>query len=163
MGNNPDYDPKIYHRRSIRLSGYDYSDEGMYFITICCHSHKHRFGKIENDEMILNEFGKIADIQWGELINRFPNIELDEYKIMPNHMHGIIIIDKGARLNPTIGGKDNKHSIGDMVGAYKSLVSNDCLDIFKAHNELMGKLWQRNYFEHIIRNAQEYHSISEYI
>src|ERR1035437_8881183 len=93
------YNPNIHHRKSIRLKGYDYSQAGLYFITICVQDRKCLFGKIENDEMILNDAGKIADEQWGKLPERFTNMELDVFQIMPNHMHGIILLnDVGATL-----------------------------------------------------------------
>ncbi len=84
------YNPKIHHRRTIRLQGYDYSRAGLYFITICCENREHRFGKIENNEMILNDAGKIAEECWLEIPNHFPNAILHEHIIMPNHIHGII-------------------------------------------------------------------------
>ncbi|MEP7168016.1 MAG: transposase [Bacteroidota bacterium] len=213
------YNPTIHHRRSIRLKGYDYSQSGAYFITICCQDMKHRFGKIENGEMILNEYGIIAYNEWGKLSERFLNFELDVFQIMPNHLHGIIILTDIVRatlavaqnpaaqnsipkitpdqnefeqitnddINLKIGQNQNGQphlntgqpqgiaptsetiaiktnaTIGDIVGAYKSLVANACLDIYKMKNETMGKLWQRNYYEHIIRNEQSCKTISEYI
>jgi len=81
---------QFYNRRSIRLKGYDYSQAGLYFITICCENKVHRFGKIENDEMVLNENGTIANNEWYKLLIRYPNFELDAFQIMPNHLHGII-------------------------------------------------------------------------
>ena len=95
--NTNHYNPKIHHRRSIRLSGYDYSQEGAYFITICCQDKVCRFGTVENDKMMLNECGLIAANEWIALPNRFINIEVDVFQIMPNHIHGIIIVkDVGA-------------------------------------------------------------------
>jgi putative transposase len=202
LKNKIKYDPKIRHRRSIRLKGYDYSQAGAYFITICVRDSECLFGEIVNDEMILNEYGKIANDEWGKLPQRFPNFELDVFQIMPNHMHGIIVLNDyagatladahhdGAGVNPA-----PTKTIGDMVGAYKSLVANECLKIFKLNWETgmgigisgaggnegqrtganegeragaspahtMGKLWQRNYYEHIIRNEQSYQTISNYI
>lgn len=189
------YNPKTHHRRSIRLKGYDYSQAGAYFITICCHEMKHRFGEIVNGEMILNEYGEIAYNGWEKLTDRFANVELDVFQIMPNHMHGIvvlvgaglspaqnevaennnsmdgIIIEESAEENPRAGASPARTSqeiapapnIGDIVGAYKSLVFNVCLDIYKSKNELMGKLWHRNYYENIIRNENAYQNISNYI
>ena len=295
------YNPQIHHRRSIRLKGYDYTREGLYFITICCHKRVCRFGTVVNGEMKLNEFGMIAYTEWINLAERFGNFELDVFQVMPNHMHGIIslvaparatlavapdtnrnntggagltpapnVIDAGinmdeAGLNMDIGiyheadsgakagaaeisgyhmdvenilgksekggdlrdsaraaasddeidvsgsgagagfGMDAKSGLGesfgesfgesvratargartagegkagegkaegeagkaaaisDIVGAYKSLVANGCLKIFKSRNEIMGKLWHRNYYEHIIRDARAYERISEYI
>lgn len=101
MDNKQKYNSQIHHRRSIRLKGYDYSQAGAYFITICCQDRTCRFGKIENDEIVLNDFGTIAHNAWIKLIERFPNIEMDVFQIMPNHMHGIIIINEpnvGATL-----------------------------------------------------------------
>ncbi|TAF63036.1 MAG: hypothetical protein EAZ55_14575 [Cytophagales bacterium] len=165
------YNPNIHHRRSIRLKGYDYSQAGLYFITICCQNRICRFGKIENGEMILNQFGQIAYHEWPKLAERFPNMELDVFQIMPNHMHGIILLKNpvGATLavaqndDDMWAGASPAPTVSDMVGAYKSLVANGCLEIYKSNNETMGKIWQRNYWEHIIRNEKSYHTISEYI
>jgi REP element-mobilizing transposase RayT len=184
------YNPKIHHRRSIRLKGYDYSQSGAYFITICCQDMKHRFGEIENGEMILNEYGKIAYMEWENLTDRFANVALDVFQIMPNHIHGIVVLvghdhpmmgdghdhpmvgaglapaqspGAGAGASPARTLEEKVPNIGDIVGAYKSLVFNACLDIYKSKNELMGKLWQRNYYENIIRNDNAYQNISNYI
>lgn len=177
------YNPKIHHRRSIRLKGYDYSQAGAYFITVCCQDKELRFGKIENDKMVLNEFGTIAYNEWNQLPERFSNFELDDFQIMPNHMHGIMVLNVGATLAVAHDNEtdDNNRAaespaptIGDIVGAYKSLVANECLKIFKSKwagmngagmnpAPTMGKLWQRNYYEHIIKNAQSYQTISNYI
>jgi len=205
------YNPALHHRRSIRLKGYDYSQAGMYFVTICCQDMKCRFGKIENGEMIINYFGKIAFEEWQNLSERYPNIVLDVFQIMPNHIHGIISIENigvavraglapaqsptandtvgatlavaqngnlcaqndkaGASPAPTndVAGYDRATArvahttVGNIVGAYKSLVSNQCLKMCKSQNEYMGKLWQRDYWDNIIRNEQEYQHIIEYI
>ena len=219
------YNPKIHHRRSIRLKGYDYSRAGLYFITICCQDMKCRFGKIEKDEMVLNELGMIAQNEWAKLPERFSNFELDVFQIMPNHIHGIILLNdcvvragftpahlpdhihegqpQGIAPTQSIINNDSivragftpahlpdhihegqpqgiaptqNHdpiqnpagmnpvpTIGDIVGSYKSLVSNECLKIYKSNNEIMGKLLQRDYYEHIIRNESSYKRISEYI
>jgi len=136
------------------------------------------FGTVENEEMILNEFGEIAYNEWSKLSERYTTIELDVFQIMPNHLHGIIIlntvgatlavapIDERAtvKVAPTDEGIVKvAPTVGDIVGAYKSIVSNNCLKIFKERNETMGKLWQRNYYEHIIRNDLAYQNISNYI
>jgi putative transposase len=186
------YDPRIHHRRSIRLKGYDYTQAGAYFITICTNDMKCIFGTVENEEMILNEFGEIAYNEWSKLPQRFTNSELDVFQVMPNHLHGIIIlntirstvgatlavapIDERAtvKVAPTgegtvkVAPTDEENmkvapTVGDIVGAYKSIVSNEMLKIFKERNKTMGKLWQRNYYEHIIRNELAYQNISNYI
>jgi putative transposase len=86
------YNPEIHHRRSIRLKGYDYSQQGAYFITICTHNRECLFGKIVNGAMVLNDAGKMVEKWWYELNTKFPNIEPDAHITMPNHFHGIIII-----------------------------------------------------------------------
>ena len=183
------YNPKIHNRRSIRLKGYDYSQAGLYFVTICCENRKHRFGEvvagtgIKPAQMILNEYGTVAYNEWIKLSERFSNLELDVFQIMPNHMHGIISINgvsAGVGFTPapidsnaTIDSNNSSTArvapapppptLSDMVGAYKSLVANGCLDIYKSKNQTMGKLWQRNYHERIIRGEMGYHRVSNYI
>ena len=183
------YNPNIHNRKSIRLKGYDYSNSGMYYNTICCRNKIYRFGNIVNGKMFLNEFGEIAYDEWLKLPKRFNNIELDIFQIMPNHMHSILIINDNISENiagvntapknalnfnywvgvnpartPALTDANNKSIyLGDIIGAYKSLVSNKCLEIFKIRNEMMGKLWHRNYWEHIIRNEKSYNRIVEYI
>jgi REP element-mobilizing transposase RayT len=177
------YNPTIHHRRSIRLKGYDYSQAGLYFITICCQDRICRFGKIENREMILNDAGKIAYDEWYRLAERYPRVFGEVFQIMPNHVQGIIGLDDvvGATLavaqnpNPNTGDQIRAGAspaptaatatttIGNIIGAYKSLVTNKCLEIYKLRNEYMGKLWQRNYYEHIIRNEQSHQNIFDYI
>ena len=186
-----------HNRVSIRLKGYDYSRAGLYFITICCHHKVPRFGVVVNGKMELNEFGKIAYAEWLKLSERFSNVELDAFQIMPDHMHGIILLKNppvGAgftpappvppsKLNPmqpddptatsdlaptamvdsTATARGAPITVGGIVGAYKSMVSNRCLDIYKFKNETMGQFWQRNYYEHIIRTEQSYQRISKYI
>ncbi len=128
------FNPNIHNRRSIRLKGYDYSQAGLYFITICCQNRICRFGHIENRKMILNEYGQIAYNDWVKLAERYSNFELDVFQIMPNHMHGIILLTTrrgracpcplAPALNPTPN-NGQPHGIaptvGDMIGAYKSL------------------------------------------
>ncbi|RYG04280.1 MAG: hypothetical protein EOO07_31060 [Chitinophagaceae bacterium] len=186
------YNPKIHHRRSIRLKGYDYSQAGLYFITICCQNRRYRFGNVVNGEMYLNDFGQIAYNEWAALEQRFPNFSLDVFQIMPNHMHGIIFLTRtmartdgadiphqpeqeilavsphdekeaAVKTDPTEVTSTNRITIGDIVGAYKSIVNNKCLNLYKAQNKQMGKLWQRNYYEIIIRNERAYRNISQYI
>jgi len=95
------YNPNIHHRRSIRLKGYDYSQAGLYFITICCQDRACLFGKITDGKMILNEMGIIAQREWLKTTEIRPNVELGEFVIMPNHMHGIIrLLGRGELHSP---------------------------------------------------------------
>ena len=208
--------PAVHQRRSIRLKGYDYAQAGAYFITICTHNRKQRFGEIvragftpaqnyqpeqpqglpprdangagftpdQNAKMQLNEYGQIAQDQWLQIPARFENIESGAFIIMPNHIHGILVIHDpedettnigvgvGANIGvptgqPQIGQPQGLSvqlvQLGNIVGAYKSLVANECLEIYKTKNETMGKLWQRNYYEHIIRDEKSYLEIAQYI
>ena len=161
------FNPNIHHRRSIRLKGYDYSQAGLYFITICCNRKGNPlwlpFGKIENKEMILNDAGKMIETEWVALITRFQNIELHEYIVMPNHFHGILQIIGGTagattRVAPT-------KTIGDMMDAFKSITTVEYIRGVKTlgWQRFDGKLWQRNYYENIIRDEQAYQNISSYI
>ena len=145
---------KKYHRRSIRLKGYDYSKEGLYFITICTQHHKCFFGKIVNGKMHLNAAGKMIEIEWLKLCKRFSNIILHKYVIMPNHFHAILEID-------TSTGK----TIGDMMKAFKSITTVKYIDGVKNNNwpRFNGKLWQRSFWEYIIRTEKAYQNISNYI
>ncbi len=172
-------DPAARRRRSIRLPGFDYAGPGAYFITLCTHHREHLFGEIVNREMVLNDLGQIAHQQWLHLPGRFNHVELDAFVVMPNHFHGIVIIDPpvhvGAGLAPARDiqphqphtgqprGLPLQKTLGDIVGAYKSLVSMGCLKIYQSRNETMGKIWQRNYYEHIIRDEKSYLEIAQYI
>ena len=259
------YNPDVHHRRSIRLKGYDYSKAGVYFVTVCCHEKECHFGKIDLNKnegmkslpvMEYSKYGRIAYDEWLKLPSRFPNVQLNVFQIMPNHMHGIILLidppvgagftpaltnegtigtpdppvgagftpaltnegsidtpdppvglgftpardtqdqtriptdshvgvgftpaldtqDQtdtpsdpilGARFIPALTTTSQKIALGNIIGAYKSLVANASLEHYKmtceSPDEYMGKIWQRNFYEHIIRNEEAYEKISDYI
>src|SRR5690625_3384220 len=237
------YNPNIHNRRSIRLKGYDYSQAGLYFITICCQDRAHLFGNIENGEMKLNAFGKIAWEEWLATEKIRKNCKIHESIVMLNHIHGIIEIlykkekssegesqfapaipsDIGKFKSPsqTIGAiirgfkiatikkikdyiQENKEDLekfniedipsgGELQFAPKESSQEDSApkdsspddsaskesDIEKSEKREMGelqfapttekiinlnfKIWQRNYYEHIIRNEQAYYRIANYI
>jgi REP element-mobilizing transposase RayT len=173
------YIPNIHHRKSIRLQGYDYSKAGLYFITICIQDRKCLFGNImqENivDPMVLNDAGKIADECWLAIPKHFPNAILHEHIIMPNHVHGIIELVKNDNTgvqNDDVGVQNfeplqknvNKfqkiipHSIGSIVRGYKIGVTK----WFRSNTDIKF-VWQRNYYENIIRTEKSYQRIREYI
>ena len=114
------YNPEKHHRRSIRLQGHDYSQPGHYFITICTQNQECLFGKIENSKMILNKYGKIAKNEWLKSFKIRQELNLDCYIIMPNHIHGIIIISKNefvVRANvslPSLAFNKNHYGTGRM-------------------------------------------------
>jgi REP element-mobilizing transposase RayT len=175
------YNPDIHQRRSIRLKGYDYTQEGLYFITICVKNHECLFGKIDNGIMELNNYGEIANNYWIAIQDHFLPIDILEFVVMPNHIHGILMInDKniderhvGARhavplqFTPQHNrskteqyGKPVPGSIPTIIRSYKSAVTKKINEI----NNIPGSpVWQRNYYEHIIRDEKSYHQISEYI
>ena len=151
------YDPEKHHRRSIRLQGYDYSRAGAYFVTLCTQNRECLFGDVVDGETRLNPVGQIAGDAWKWLASQYDYVELDEWVIMPNHLHGIIIISDGrggSRTAPT------RKPIGRLVGAFKTVSTKH---INKLRNTPGEKLWQRNYWEHIVRNEPELKRIREYI
>ena len=182
------YNPNIHHRRSIRLKGYDYSQPGLYFITICVKNRKHLFGHIADGEMILNDAGQMVESEWLKLPQRFQNIELHKYIVMPNHFHAILqivgvslvvapndttaqndIVDATKKGQPQgiapTGVAPTGKTVGDMVGAFESITTVKYIRGVKNKNwkPFDGILWQRNYWEHIIRNEKSYQAISKYI
>jgi len=223
------YNPIIHHRRSIRLKGYDYSQAGAYFITICCQDRDvSTFGEIVDGKMILNDYGNIAYNEWGNTPNIRKNVELDVFVIMPNHLHGIIIINdigrgelhspyiktyspnikthenrRGELYSPIISGECNsprqgfrspsqtvgaivrgfEGSVMRQINTYESLrgemlspdnekgrmqfAPTDSSDIEKSEcnspRQVQSSIWQRDYYEHIIRTDKSYQRISDYI
>ena len=167
----PPYDPAIHNRRSIRIPGYDYAAEGMYFITICVQDRKPFLGRISDGVTVLNEIGIIVDETWRWLADQYDHVELGPYVVMPNHIHGIIMLeaDEGVSRNaPTICSVSQTPSvameprkpIGRLIGAFKTVST-------KKVNAVLGTpgdvLWQRNYWEHVIRNETSFGKIVEYI
>ena len=194
------YNPDNHHRRFIRLKNFDYS-QGFFFITICTQNRIPLFGEIHNGKMVLNKTGMMIQNQWQTLIQRFPQIKLNDYIIMPNHFHGIIEFvgvpfmgtlcqfhegsQKPCNHRQTTDSQQTNNArqaddsrqyekgqpqgiaptVGDVVGAFKSLTTNEYIRGVKNHNwqAFDGKLWQRNYFEHIIRDEKDLERIRLYI
>lgn len=171
------FDPQKHHRRSIRLPNYDYSQSGAYFITIVAWQRKCLFGEVIDGRMKLNKFGLVAAQQWEKLPKRFPNIELGAFVIMPNHTHGIIVIvdgrdtagnrddldDELSRRAPTTHEqfqKPVKGSIPTIIRSYKSAVSYR-INLMSGTQDI--PVWQRNYYEHIIRNDRDLQNKTDYI
>lgn len=164
-------DTETRQRRSIRLKDYDYTQEGAYFITICTNQKERVFGAIINGEMSLSGCGDVASKRWQSIPAHFPHIGLDEFTIMPNHVHGIIIInkpvgapvpvkattsnDKAERFGtPTTG------SIPTIIRSYKSAVTKE---LNQGEQSRRKSVWQRGYYEHVIRNEDSMEKIREYI
>lgn len=153
------YNPTIHHRQSIRLKGFDYSSAGYYFVTICCFEHLPLFGKIQNNQLLLNDYGLIAHDEWLNTVNKRQNIRLDEFIIMPNHIHAIVNFTQDlANDHQQIGVfQSPSNNLGAIIRGYKSAVSSQLKDL------LGHTVWQRNYYEHIIRNEASYTMIANYV
>ena len=160
------YDPNKHHRRSIRLPGYDYSQAGFYFVTICCQGRQCLFGKISNGEMQLNQYGEIVRQEWLKSPAIRQEIELDEYVVMPNHFHGIVIIQpvRANRRSPLPSNRSplrmQPRSLSSFIAGFKSSVTKK-INIIR--HTPGTKIWQRNYYEHIIRNETALNKIRQYI
>jgi REP element-mobilizing transposase RayT len=151
------------NRRSIRLKGYDYSLGAAYFVTLVPHKRKPLFGIIRNGQMNPNRFGTIVHQSWLDIPNHFPKTALDQFVLMPNHIHGIILITenkKGMACHAPTFGDPVPHSLPTIVGSFKSEVTKRMNEIRKTPGE---PVWQRNYFERVIRNEKELTRIREYI
>ena len=196
MNDKPKFDPQKHHRRSIRLKGCDYSQSGAYFITFCLKDREYLFGKIADAEMHLNEAGWMTDKWWQKIPEKFPDIELGEYVIMPNHFHAIVInVGADPRVRPEdvdwndriinaenkildaraveqllFGSKmhEGEHAgspLHKIVQWFKTMSTNEYIRGVKQNGwpRFNGKLWQRNYFEHIVRSEKSFHRVAEYI
>jgi REP element-mobilizing transposase RayT len=178
------YDRNKHHRQSIRLQGYDYASAGGYFITICSHQRECLFGEVVDGTMQLNELGKIVAEEWERSPNLRQEIKLDAWIVMPNHFHGIVFIEPVASLGannhgigidapiqsdglaqsdaplPTNMPNRKPRSLGSFIAGFKMAVT-------KRINLLRGTpripIWQRNYYEHIIRNDAALYKIREYV
>ena len=161
-----------HNRRSIRLRGYDYSQAGAYFVTVCAHDRMCLFGEIMDGKMHLNDAGRMVEKWWLALNRKFSTMETDEYIVMPNHFHGIVVI-VGADLCVCPVPVGAHAGVGAHTGAplpaiiqwFKTMTTNEYIRGVKTSGWLpfTGKLWQRNYYEHIIRNEESLNHIREYI
>jgi len=182
------YDSWKHHRRSIRLPGYDYTQSGMYFVTLCTHDRGRLFGEIIDEQMHLNAWGQIVTAEWERTPQVRPYITLDAYVVMPNHLHGIIIInDTGASVvgasgpdAPTAAHKPStappdaptqtppnanpkgpaKGSIGAIIAQFKRQTT---VAINRQRDTPAAPVWQRNYYEHIIRDENSFNTVRLYV
>jgi REP element-mobilizing transposase RayT len=189
------YNPDIHHRRSIRLREFDYRNAGAYFVTICAFQRECLFGEVVDGEMRLNGLGVATEACWRAITNHFPNVQLDEFVIMPNHLHGIMDITTSESVGSNVGAKqassaspgfDNcgnnvddcnkgeaggsfasplrdgtvSGSLGAVIQNFKSVSTRK---INKIRNNPGCPVWQRNYYEHVIRNEADLANIRQYI
>ena len=168
--NNNMYNPEIHHRRSIRLQEYDYSSDGLYFVTICTHGHHFLFGSILDDTMHFNDAGLMIQEWFYRCEEHFPDIKCLEMVIMPNHFHCIWqIVGADRCVYPTNTNTTKGEHIGSplhrIVQWFKTMTTNAYINGVKQYEwqPFNTRLWQRNYYEHIIRNQQGYEEIVAYI
>lgn len=160
-------------RRSLRLKGYDYAQAGAYFVTVCTRNRECLFGDVVGDLMALNAAGNVVQRVWYELPTRFPRVRLDAFVVMPNHVHAIVIItdsDEGAASSaptpydgvpgPVGAGLALPNRLGDIVRAFKSL---SAITVNRLLSRSGQPLWQRNFYEHIIRDDGELDRVRQYI
>lgn len=165
-------------RRSIRLKAYDYTQDGAYFVTLLAHRRAHLFGEVMDGEMGLNTLGCVADACWWAIAEHFPGVELDTFVVMPNHVHRIIVINRWAAntisgdsqvrarhvvpLQPQTEsfGKPVVGSLPTIIRSYKAAVTRQINHIRQTPGT---PVWQRNYYEHIIRSDRSLQTIREYI
>ena len=172
-------DSKRQSRRSIRLQNYDYSQPGGYYLTLVTFQREHLFGEIANGEMVLNEAGKVVSDIWGKLPDRYPNVITDEMVVMPNHFHGALFITDDAPVVtavPVAAVHEPPLRVDETPEEYRlrrrrmllpKVVGYFKMNTAKAINRILNSsgvpVWQRNYYEHIIRNEDELERIRNYI
>jgi putative transposase len=167
------YNPDIHHRRSIRLQNFDYASAGAYFVTICTQLRECLFGEVVDDVMVANDAGRMVESVWYGLPERFSGIELDAFVILPNHVHFILFL-VGAPLvveniradaKPSAGTRPAPTTVGEIVGAFKSVTTHGySMGVAKSGwASFPGRLWQRNYFERVIRDDAELDAFRNYI
>lgn len=161
------YNPCKHHRRSIRLKKYDYSQKGAYFVTICTNQKKCVLGGVEDSGIVLNEIGQIVQKTWTKLSMYYTGVDIDKFVVMPNHLHGIIILTdycRGGVTPPCSMGEATsplrEPTLGQIVAHFKYRTTKS---INQISNTLGNRIWQRNYYEHIIRNEDDLSEIREYI
>ena len=171
-------------RTPMRLPSYDYAAGGVYFVTIVTQGKRCLFGRIESDEMQLSAAGEMLREEWEGLPERFPSVGLDQFVVMPNHIHGLVVIGSSGEA-PTRGGRHDgvgdgprrgdctpdraatraAPTLSDVVGAFKSVTTVEYIRGVKSLGwpAFEGRLWQRNYYDHVVRNERDLDRIRQYI
>ena len=156
--------PAIHHRRSLRLKGYDYRQAGAYFVTVCTHDRLCLFGDVVDGDMRLDEAGQAVADAWQDLPNHYRHVALDAFVVMPNHIHGIVFISPdagfvGAGFKPAPTSTAH-HGLPEIVRGFKTFSSRR---VNALRHTSGSPVWQRNYYEHIIRSEASLAAIREYI
>ena len=144
-------------RKGLRLRQYDYAQAGMYFVTVCTQDRACVFGSVAGNEMRLDELGCLIEASWRALPTQFSNMTLDEFVVMPNHFHGLVVLE--GEKGP--GAMNRAPTLGEVVRSFKARCTRSCRGAI--HGARGVSLWQRDYYEHVIRNEQDLSRIREYI
>jgi putative transposase len=159
---------KIKHRKQNRLKGFDYSSNGYYYVTICTKNREKYFGEIIDNKMVLNKYGEIVKTCWFEIPKHFNNVKLDKFQMMPNHLHGIIVI-VGAGFSRPIN--LDYPTLGQIIGYFKyqsTKYINDCIvkgseDPTPTEKHKYTQIFQRSFYDIIIRSEMSLYFICQYI
>lgn len=170
------YDPALHHRRSLRLRGYDYSQTGAYFVTVCVQGRLSLFGEIMGEELPATPAGLMVEKWWRALPEKFARVETDLSAVMPNHFHGIVIITQPVGADPCVrpGRPDPCVRPGRPVSAialptlmqwFKTMTTNEYIRCVneRGWTPFAGRLWQRGYYEHVIRDERELEYVRRYV
>ncbi len=164
-------------RKPLRLKDYDYASNGAYFVTICAQDRRCIFGHIERGNLIRSEAGMMIERIWNEIPSHYQGIEIDAFQLMPNHIHGVFIVGAGPRACPELSDDSlqlgqpqgvaptKQLSLPDIVHRFKSITTNRYIEGVKTScwPPFNKRLWQRNYYEHVIRNDDDLNEIRQYI
>lgn len=153
------YNSDIHRRKSIRLKNYDYSQNGMYFVTICSEGMQCIFGEIVDEKMCLNDAGKMVEKIWNKVIQNDKSLISNIFVIMPNHFHAIINIDTSVGAHPC------GRPVGEIIGEFKSKTTNEYIKKVRENKfpSFEKRIWQRDFHDHIIRNEKSLEKIQDYI
>ena len=151
------FDPERHHRRSIRLRGYDYTQPGSYFVTICVEDRARVFGDVFDAEMALTRLGRTVEEAWRGLPRRFRGLAIDAFVVMPNHVHGLLWLEHDDTLS--------QPALGDALGWFKTVTTNLYIHGVRDAGwpSYDRRLWQRTFHEHIVRNESDMERIRSYI
>ncbi len=165
------FDPKKHRRRSIRLEGYDYSQVGEYFVTLCAHKMRRLFGEVKNGQMHLNRLGQIVESEWRKTPHLRPGVDLGDFVVMPNHLHGLVLIRLRPQKKNVAGSLARRahdcaplrrppRGLGSIIAGFKSVTTTR---INQQRGTPHSPVWQRNYYEHIIHDEEDYLRTRHYI
>jgi putative transposase len=147
------------NRRTPRRQGYDYSAAAIYFVTIGTRARRMIFGQVENGQFIPNRFGQAVQAVWLQLPRHYARVQLDSFTVMPNHVHGVLaLIDPGAGLRPARSAA--RHGLSEIIRAFKGFSSRRLAEL---DHSLRGMVWQRGFYDHIVRNSDDLTNVRRYI